>query len=72
MTEQLIANIIEKSVIAGAFVFMLYHFMGRFSQTLDSIGETLQSVSQTLLAMNTRLDSIERRMDRIEREKEVI
>jgi len=66
--EAIIANLIEKSLIGGAFVYLLHYFLGRFSTALENVSKTLEGVSKTLLRMNLRLDSIEKRMDDIERE----
>lgn len=59
---------LEKTLIGGAFVYMLHYFLGRFSTTLEGVGKTLEGVSHTLLKMNERLDSIEKRMEKVEGE----
>lgn len=67
MNEAFIASLLEKSIVAGAFVYMLYHFLGRFSASLEAVSRTLEKISRTLYKMDTRLDDIEKRIDIIER-----
>lgn len=70
MDEQLIASILEKSLIGGAFIYMLHYFLGRFDKTLNELGNTLKDVSEILVTMNVRLDLIEKRIDLLEGDKE--
>lgn len=65
--EELIFAIIEKSLVGGAFIYMLHYFLVRFSKALEAVGENLENVSRALLKMNARLDNIEKRIDTIER-----
>lgn len=67
--EELIASLIEKSLIGGAFLYMLHFFLTKFSTSLDNVGNNLKSVSDALLKMNIRLDNIEKRMDKVESER---
>lgn len=67
MGEELIVGLIEKSLIGGAFIYMLHYFLGQFSSALESVSDTLQDVSSALSHMNHRLDSIEERINKVER-----
>lgn len=64
--EEIVVSIIEKSLIGGAFLYMLYYFLGRFGNALESVSKTLESISSTLLRTNFRLDAIEERIKKLE------
>lgn len=67
--EQIIAGVIEKSLIGGAFVYMLHHFLTQFSTSLEKVTTTLEDVSNAMKMMNARMQSVEKRIERLE-EKE--
>lgn len=64
--EQLIANIIEKSLVGGAFVYMLHYFLTKFSASLEKVTTTLNDISNTMQKMDTRMQSVEHRIKRLE------
>jgi hypothetical protein len=57
--ETLWTSIAEKTVVGGAFLYMLYFFLNRFVGTQDRIVDTLVQITGTLTSMNTRLDRLE-------------
>lgn len=67
--EQIIASVIEKSLIGGAFVYMLHYFLTQFSASLEKVTTTLEDVSNAMKMMNARMQSVEQRIERLE-EKE--
>lgn len=64
--EQLIANIIEKSLVGGAFIYMLHYFFTQFSASLEKVTSTLDDISSTMRTMDARMQSVERRIERLE------
>jgi hypothetical protein len=64
--EQIIAGVIEKSLIGGAFLFLLYHNNVNVLGALREISGTLNSVVQTLNKMDLRMEQVEKRIDKVE------
>lgn len=64
--ETLIASLLEKTIVGGAFIYMLHFFLTKFSVSLETISTHMQKMSETLLRTNARLDNIEERLDRLE------
>jgi hypothetical protein len=67
--EAVIASILEKTIVGGAFVYLLFHFVNRFGSALDKIGTQMENIASTLFRINTRLDNVETRLDKLEEEK---
>lgn len=67
MIEQVVADVIEKSLVGGAFLILLFYFLGSFSKSVNSIAENMVNVSNTLDKVNTRLESVEQRLEHLER-----
>lgn len=59
MTEQLIATVVEKSLVGGAFIYLLYMFTNKFNVTLEKVADTLVDVSQTLNNLDERVKKLE-------------
>jgi hypothetical protein len=66
MTEEVIAGLLEKSLVGGAFIYMLHFFLGKFASTLDNVSSTLDDVSTTLVNMNSRMEKVEQRLEKLE------
>lgn len=71
--EEVIISLLEKSIVGGAFVYLLYYFttflsklLGDMSTTIEKLGETLTSISNTLTKMDMRMESVEQRIKRLE------
>lgn len=64
--EELILSVAEKSIVGGAFLYMLYFFIGRFSTTQEKISDTLNRVCDVLIGMNLRLEQLEKRISALE------
>ena len=39
--EQLIASLLEKTLVGGAFIYLLHYFVNKQAVTLDKIADTL-------------------------------
>jgi hypothetical protein len=57
--ETIIASAIEKSLVGGAFIYLLYMFTTKFNVTLEKIAETLVHVSNTLNNLDERVKKLE-------------
>jgi hypothetical protein len=64
--EQVIASVIEKSLIGGAFLWLLYHNQVNVLSTVKEISNTLTEVVTTLHKMDLRMEQVERRIDKVE------
>jgi hypothetical protein len=67
--EELILKIIENSLIGGAFLFLLYQFVTKFTKTQEDIVSGLTSVATTLLKVSETLNNLDERVKALE-EKE--
>lgn len=67
--EQIIAGIVEKSLVGGAFVYLLHYFLTQFSKSLEKVTNTLDDISNTMRMMDARMHSVEKRIEKLE-EKE--
>jgi hypothetical protein len=57
--EQVIAGIFEKSLVGGAFLYLLYMFIAKFSVSQEMIVKTLGEISQTLSTLDERVKKLE-------------
>jgi hypothetical protein len=57
--ETIIASVIEKSLVGGAFIYLLYMFTTKFNTTLEKIADTLVHVSNTLNNLDERVKKLE-------------
>lgn len=57
--EEVIANVLEKTLVGGAFVLLLWHYVTKVTVTLDRIAETMNR-------MDLRFEHVEKRLDRLE------
>lgn len=64
--DQMLYNLGEKSVIAGAFVYLLVYFVGQNSKILGDIADTLKDISNTLANIDKRVEKLERRVNQME------
>lgn len=78
--EEMLFKVVEGSVVASAFVYILHYVvknfttllnlmvqnMEKFGVSLQSVGTSLQSVSEALLKINYRLESLESRIKDLE------
>lgn len=67
--EELILKIIENSLVGGAFLFLLYQFVTKFTATQERIVTTLTDVSQALTSISSTLEKLDERVKALE-EKE--
>lgn len=64
--EQLIAGLLEKSLVGGAFVYMLHYFLGRFSTTLEEVSITMSGVLTTLGDISDTMQNMDARITKLE------
>lgn len=64
--EAVIASVIEKSLIGGAFIYMLHFFLTKFSTSLEQVTSTLNDISNTMKIMDTRMEGVEERIQNLE------
>ena len=64
--EEIIAGVIEKSLVGGAFVYMLHFFLTRVSTTLETVGETLTGIVDTLADISDTMKNMDARITKLE------
>lgn len=64
--EAIVASLLEKTLVGGAFIYMLHYFLTKFSKTLETISSHMSQISETLFRINVRLDNVEERLDKLE------
>ena len=67
--EAVVASLLEKTLVGGAFIYLLHYFVNKQSVTLDRIAETLGKVSETLVSMDNRMGQLEQRVEELEERK---
>lgn len=67
--ENIIASILEKSLVGGAFIYMLYMFVTKFSVTQEKIANTLIKVAKSLDSLDKRMGTLEARVTELEGKK---
>jgi hypothetical protein len=67
--EELILKIIENSLIGGAFLFLLYQFVTKFTKTQEEIVTGLTNMATTLVKVSETLNNLDERVKALE-EKE--
>lgn len=69
--EALIVSLLEKTIVGGAFIYLLYYFVSKFSVTLERISATLERISNTLLRMDIRFENLEKRVEQLEKGEDI-
>lgn len=64
--EDIIASVLEKTLVGGAFLFLLYHNNVNVLGAIRDIATTLTEVVTTLHKMDMRMEQVEKRIDRVE------
>ncbi len=71
--EQLIVGVIEKSLVGGAFIYMLHYFFTQFSRSLEKATVSLEKVtailddiSNMIIIMDARMQGFEQRVEKLE------
>ena len=68
--EEIIASLLEKSLIGGAFLFLLYFLVNKCIVQLENISNSLVAVSNTLVHIDNRIILVEKRLDKLENRKD--
>ena len=66
--EELVAIIAKEGLVSGAFIYMLYHFLSKFTVTQQEIANSVLRVSQDQQGIATSLDSVSKEMSNISQE----
>jgi hypothetical protein len=64
-----IVGMLEKTLVGGAFLFLLYMFVTKFSVTLDNVSKTLIKISKAMESMDKRMAVFEERLKLLEERK---
>lgn len=64
--EELILKIIENSLIGGAFLFLLYQFVTKFTATQQSIVSALNEMTKAMTEMSIYLKRLDERVSELE------
>lgn len=74
MGEEVIAKLIENSIVAGAFIYMLrfqtvglHGVLKDISANMKEFGDSLKHVSTTLHRIDERVEKLENRMQDVEK-----
>lgn len=67
--EEMIGVVLEKGLVGGAFLFLLYFLVNKCIAQLENISNSLVAVSNTLVHIDNRIVAIEKRLDKLEGEK---
>lgn len=59
--EELIAKVIEQSVVSGGFILLLYFVLNKQEIQLKRFAEQMEQSNIVLSQISTRLESLERR-----------
>lgn len=64
--EAVIASMVEKSVITGAFLLLLWHFITTNARQMDKFAEQMRKSNQALEKINNTLSGFDMRLQRLE------
>jgi len=56
--QDIFTKVLEDSVLAGGFLFLLYHVLHKQDQILNKFGNTLEDVSKTLHSLNAEVKEL--------------
>lgn len=57
--DAVVKQLIETSIVGGAFIYMLFYITKNFKDALDNNTDKLELISSTLQDMNNRLTKLE-------------
>jgi hypothetical protein len=59
-------ELMEKGLVAGAFIYLLHFTVGKSAQIMRDIATSLNQVVETLNKMDLRMGNVEQRIDKLE------
>ena len=62
--EELALKVLENSVVAGAFLYLLHAFISKFSVSQAKIADTLDRIADTLQNLEERVERLETKEDK--------
>lgn len=64
--DALIVSLLEKSLVGGAFIYMLHFFLTRVSQTLEEVARNLAGIVNTLADISDTMKQMDARITKLE------
>lgn len=61
--EELIARILEQSIVSGGFLFLLYHMVTKQEERMDKISEVLEKQLEVMTEMRNDIDELKRQSE---------
>lgn len=61
--EELIAKIIEQSIVSGGFLFLLWHMVTKQEERMDKISEVLEKQLEVMTEMRNDIDELKRQSE---------
>lgn len=68
--EELIARIIEQSIVSGGFLFLLYHMTTKQDTTLNNIARVMEEQLKVISEMKNEIGNMNDRLTDLERKNE--
>lgn len=65
--EELIAKIIEQSIVSGGFLFLLWHMVTKQDKTLNNIADVMEKQLEVISEMKTEMSNMNERLTDLER-----
>jgi hypothetical protein len=67
--EELIYGILEKSLVGGAFLYLLYQFTTKFTKTQEDIVNGLTKMSETMSEISNTMSTLDERVKALEKKE---
>jgi hypothetical protein len=67
--EEVIYGLLEKSLVGGAFLYLLYMFVTKFSTSQEMIVKEMVKMSKALNNVSNTLSTLDERVRKLEEEK---
>lgn len=65
--EEIIVNLLESTLVGGAFVFLLWRVTTTFENSLNGNTEELKRITGVLVRLDLRMESLEKRIADVEK-----
>lgn len=64
--EELIYGMLEKSLVGGAFLYLLFYVVNKNGSAMQLIAENMAKISETLLRIDMRVEQMDERIKELE------
>lgn len=68
--EEIIARVLEQSIVSGGFLFLLYHMTTKQDNTLNNIANVMSEMLKVISDMKNEMGDMNDRLKDLERKKE--